>query len=360
METQDAVLNAKVHWVWPFTKANLTAGLRRYRGDPTLVVEEVVSQSLPHGRPSIGRVTSFKAHYRGRNDEGMCDLVLKEPLGTTRTGLAGAGRREVGVYKSLAEHLPVNTPGLIAASPLGDWLILEMVSPAVEPDAWSRDDYLTAIDSLTQLHDRFWNLGEDLQAFPWLGRPLEADFEVHVMAATHAIERIIIGRRPKGLAKVPRRMEIFAKLTSQAEAVIAPLKEQPMTLLHGDYWPGNISVLEDRTQVVYDWQLTGVGPGVLDLLVFVNKSAWWFEAIPVDAEVIIHHYRERMAAKVGISWTDDVWQLLWDHALMWRFLQEWVDLLAASPEPLLETRGDQLDRVWLGPVADAVDRRLGD
>ncbi len=360
METQDAVLLANENWIWPFTKANLTAGLRRNLDDPTIVVVDVKSQSLPYGRPSMGRVTSFKVHYRGRSDVGTRNLVLKEPLGTTRTGLAGAGRREVGVYKSLAEHVPLKTPGLIAASPLGDWLILEMVSPAVEPEAWSKEDYLAATDSLTQLHDRFWNLGEDLQAFPWLGRPLEADFEVHVMAATQAIERIIIGGRPRGLAKVPRRMEIFARLTSQAEAVIAPLIEQPMTLLHGDYWPGNISVLDDHTQVVYDWQLTGVGPGVIDLLVFVNKSAWWFDTIPVNSDVIIQRYRDRMAANVGIEWEDDVWQLLWDHALMWRFLQEWVDLLAASPEPLLETRGDQLDRVWLGPVTAAVERRLGD
>jgi hypothetical protein len=43
---------------------------------------------------------------------------------------------------------------------------------------------------------------------------------------------------------------------------------------------------------------------------------------------------------------------------MWRFLQEWIDLLAASPSPLLEARAETLDQVWLNPVAEAAGRRL--
>ncbi|NIN93721.1 MAG: hypothetical protein GTO49_01755, partial [Anaerolineae bacterium] len=62
---------------------------------------------------------------------------------------------------------------------------------------------------------------------------------------------------------------------------------------------------------------------------------------------------------VNIRWAAEEWSELWDHALMWRFLQEWVDLLAASPDPLLETRADQLDQVWLEPVSAAVEKRLG-
>ncbi|NIN93720.1 MAG: phosphotransferase, partial [Anaerolineae bacterium] len=54
--------------------------------------------------------------------------------------------------------------------------------------------------------------------------------------------------------------------------MVLPLRRAPNTLLHGDYWPGNIAVLGDQRQIVYDWQLAGVGPGVIDLLVFVNKS----------------------------------------------------------------------------------------
>jgi aminoglycoside phosphotransferase (APT) family kinase protein len=151
---------------------------------------------------------------------------------------------------------------------------------------------------------------------------------------------------------------MLAKLTMHADLIILPLQEQPPTFLHGDYWPGNIAILSDGSQIVYDWQLAGVGPGILDLLVFTNKSMWHFDALPVDPQEIIAWYREGMLKLNGVSWDESEWAMLWDHALMWRFLQEWVDLLAASPGSLLETRAEQLSSVWFDPVAAAVSRRL--
>jgi hypothetical protein len=43
---------------------------------------------------------------------------------------------------------------------------------------------------------------------------------------------------------------------------------------------------------------------------------------------------------------------------MWRFLQEWLDLLAISPSTLLEARSEQLEELWFEPLAKAVARRL--
>lgn len=232
--------------------------------------------------------------------------------------------------------------------------------PARDPGDWSAEDYCQAIDALVDLHDRFWGLGADFNAFPWLGRPLAADFVVHVAAAAKAIERIVDQGEPEALVGVQERMQVLAALTQKADMVVAPLRDQPTTLLHGDFWPGNIAVLKDGRQIIFDWQLASVGPGVMDLLVFVNKSMWWFDPLPLSQAEIIDHYREGMAEKSGVQWEEDTWELLWDHAMMWRFLQEWVDLLAASPESLLEARADQLDEVWLNPVAQAVARRIGE
>jgi len=39
-------------------------------------------------------------------------------------------------------------------------------------------------------------------------------------------------------------------------------------------------------------------------------------------------------------------------------LQDWIDLLAVTPEPLLLTRAKQLESVWLIPVERAIERRL--
>jgi hypothetical protein len=346
-------------WDWPFSLPDITAGLRRYFADPTIRVETIAGYPLSHYRPSIGRIRAFRVEYAGRSGEGACKFVVKEPRGTTRAGLAGAGRREVGVYRRLIDHMPVTAPRLIAASPQGDWLVLEALEQHIEPEVWSEEDYLLAVDALTFLHDRFWGLGEDLNTFAWLSRPLDADFDVHVTAARNAINQIIQVGQPKALAAAPNRMKLLQALSDKASRIITPLLNQPMTLLHGDYWPGNIAVIDDRSQVVFDWQLAGVGPGVMDLLTFANKSAWWFGDLPVEKGRLEARYRERIRQLVGFAWSDDEWTEIWDHSLMWRFLQEWVDLLALTPEPLLETRSQQLDEVWLGPVTRAVDTRLG-
>ncbi len=345
-------------WVWPFTLANLTAGLRRELEDTTVQVLQVDSFPLPNRRPSIGRVQGLQVGYAGKRTRGAIKLVLKEPHGTTRAGLAGAGRREVGVYQSLVQHLPLSTPGLIAGSPFGDWLILEFIPASLEPEAWDKTHYLRAIDELTVLHDRFWNLGGDLDAFAWLSRPMDADFDVHVTAATQALQRVVQEGKPRALVEVPGRLHLLETLIEKAEAIIAPLRLQPMTLLHGDYWPGNIAVLEDGRSMVFDWQLAGVGPGIIDLLTFIIKSRWWFDHLPLPASTIIERYRQVLEEKNGFTWNADEWQMLWDHALMWRFLQEWLDLIAATPGPLLETRAHQLERIWLEPLGEAVERRL--
>jgi hypothetical protein len=345
-------------WEWPFSLADLTAGLRRYLGDNSLQITTLNPSTLSHRRPAIGRITGLDVGYAGEKANGILRLVVKEPRGTTRTGLAGAGRREVGFYSSLASQIPIVTPGLVAFSREGDWIVLEYLENVREPPQWDRADYDKAIDALVGLHDRFWSLTEDLGAFFWLSDPVGADFEVHVAAANKAIQFMIDRGRPGPLAGSPERVALLTRLTGEAERVAGPLRLQPGTLLHGDYWPGNIAILPSRAQAVYDWQLAGVGPAVMDLLVFVNKTDWWFGPLGDERARLIQRYRSSLHARCGVSWTDDEWEWLWDHALMWRFLQEWLDLLAATPEALLTTRADQLDQVWLEPLKSAVSRRL--
>ncbi|MCK5633860.1 MAG: hypothetical protein KAI06_02180, partial [Anaerolineales bacterium] len=65
-----------------------------------------------------------------------------------------------------------------------------------------------------------------------------------------------------------------------------------------------------------------------------------------------------MLSRAGIQWDQETWSEIWDHALMWRFLQDWIDLLAVTPEPLLLTRAKQLESVWLVPVERAIEKRL--
>jgi hypothetical protein len=345
-------------WPWPFSRGDLTAGLRRHTKDLSLNVDEVRSVTISRRRPAIGLVRGMMVRYHGQAGDAVCNLVVKEPRGITRTGLAGAGRREVGVYQFLAEQLPVECPTLIAASLSGDWLLLDAVPTIRDASGWISDDYREAIKGMVALHDRFWGLGEDLNAFSWLSRPLTKDFEVHVTGAAYAIERIVFNGQPESLADSPERMQALAHLTADADRLAAPLRKQPRTFLHGDFWPGNISITSEGRHVVYDWQLAAIGPAILDLVTFIQKSRWWFGTLPMSEEEIIAVYRKSLKDISGFAWGDEEWAELWEHARMWRFLQEWIDLLAISPNPLLEINADQLDRVWLEPVMESVKTRL--
>ena len=345
-------------WPWPFGLSDITFGLRRYFDDTSLSVIRIETVTLPDRRPSIGRVRAIRVTYQQEGQEQTCDLVVKEPLGTTRIGTAGAGKREVGLYESLALHLPVETPPMLIGSPLGDWLILELIEQNKDPANWKRGDYHKAVDQLSALHDRFWALDVDLSTFPWLGHPLTTDFDVHVTAAQQGLMKLHASGEPAAIAGRPDRMELLERLIGCADQIVAPLQRETHTLMHGDYWPGNIAAIGSDRQVVYDWQLAGVGPGVLDLLTFVYKSMWWFESLPLAAAKLVDQYRQNIAERTGVVWDEAQWSLLWHHALMWRFIQEWIDLLAVTPEPLLETWDDRLEGVWLSPVREAADRRL--
>ncbi|MFP3853131.1 MAG: phosphotransferase, partial [Anaerolineales bacterium] len=256
-------------------------------------------------------------------------------------------------------EVPMPTPDLVAASRVGDWLLLEMLRPVRPPSRWTAQEYLDAVDRLADMHNRFWNLAEDLEAFPWLGDPLASDFNVHQAAADKALERIADAAKPEPLAGFPGRRWVFERLVNQTPGITAPLRQEPATLLHGDYWPGNIARLSEGRLSVYDWQLAGIGPGILDLVVFIKKSAWWFSPLPLESGELIHRYRENLSQQGGITWEEADWSLLWDHAIMWRFIQEWLDLLAAIPLPVLATRAELLNEIWLQPVEDALVRRLG-
>jgi hypothetical protein len=356
METRASLLAG---WAWPFSFSDLTAGLRKHFNDPTVSIADVRPMTLPFQKPAIGRVRGLEVAYRTRKSSGSIALVVKEPVGSTRIGLAGVGRREVGVYRHLAPQLPVDMPAFVAGSPHGDWIILEAISIGRSASRWGQAIYFEALDVLIRLHDRFWGLREDLGTFPWLSRPLEGDFQVHLAAATHAIDLIVRQGSPASLAGSPDRLALLRRLTEQAPEIAAPLRQEPATLLHGDYWPGNIARDRQDRLVVYDWQLTGSGPPILDLLTFVKKTEWWFPGAPVTAQEMVQHYRTGIERLRGQRWDDAQWDLLWDHALLWRFLQEWLDLLAAIPESLLVASADQLEKVWLDPVAQALARRLG-
>lgn len=343
---------------WPFTVAELTAGLRRYFAEPGLQVIALQERPLPNGGEAARRVRGLRVDYTSGADQLSVACVVKEPQGATRAGLAGAGRREAGLYRSLGAQLPMPTPALIAYDLAGEWLVLEAVEADLAPGAWRADDYRRAVKSLAALHERFWSLAEDLAAYPWLARPLTNDFEIYVYAAAQAVEKMIRDGWPPPITGSISVLSALGQIISQVETVVQPLLVEPHTLLHGDFQPSNVALLEDGEMVVYDWELTGLGPGVLDLVTFITACRWERPDLPVTSDELIALYRREIAERVGATWTDAAWSVLWDHALLWRFTQEIFEWMANAPREVYLAREAQLNEIWLKPVLATVERQL--
>jgi hypothetical protein len=343
---------------WAFSRAELTAGLRARTGDSSLVVTHIQELTIPFSRPSMGRIRGLGVICEASGTQKTFRLVVKEPQGATRTGTAGAGLREVSFYRNLVEQLPVSVPHLLAAHPDGDWLVFDMLPPHRQPDNWGVSEYLLATEKLVALHDRFWGLGEDLAAYTWLARPLDSEYEIYLQAARAGVRRLVDKVTSNLLTRDPKLIRMLKRLVENADKIAAALRTTPRTLLHGDYWPGNISIGMDNGIAVYDWQQASIGPGVLDLYYFIQASQWYFSPIPISPKEIVSHYRTKLAEASGHSWDDETWAILWDYALLWIFLCSWVDLLASIPASILQTRYPQMRALWLEPVNAAINRRI--
>jgi hypothetical protein len=345
---------------WPFSTAQLTAGLRRYFADSSVQLRALSERPFTRLANSTmpSRLRGLRVDYETGGQALSLDCVLKEPRGTKRAGLAGGGIREVGVYRALAPQLPVQTPALVAADATGSWLITEAVPADRSPAQWAAEDYLLAVRTLASVHERFWDLSEDLSVYTWLARPLSNDFEIYVLAAVTAMEKMMVDNRHQLLTGSLEVLTGLGQLLSQVEAVAKKLRAAPPTLLHGDFHPGNLLFQDEDEVFVFDWQLAGVGPGVLDLITFVNACVWERPNLPVAPETLKACYRDEMAARVGIHWTDDEWTDLLDQARMWCFIQEMLGWAAnATPQEFSE-RETLFRDIWLRPVLDAANRRL--
>jgi thiamine kinase-like enzyme len=327
----------------PFTTAELTAMLRRYLDEAQLDLVSV--QELPFAaRPSRGNVRLLGIDLERAGHREHYEYILKEP--------PAFARGEIGFYLALASQVALTTPELVGADARHKWLLLEPYPTTIPAENWTADDYRQAVKNLAYLHDRFWSLHEDLSIYSWLGRPLAEDFETTMLSATKAMEAIVLQRSPAIITDSLRLTAHLAHALSHADHLARVLRQAPPTLLHGDYWAGNISLDEERAQIVYDWQGVSVGAALLDLVAFINNSLVWLAPLPITPAELIALYRAHLSALGRPTMSDTEWQTMWAHALIWRFLQEWLPALAyhaLAPHILA-----RVQQIWIDPVIAAV------
>lgn len=349
---------------WYLRRAKLMAGLRRHLAAPSLRLGDIQPLPLPTIVPgsSLGdagtRLSALSVGVIIEGDYYTLPLLLKEPPVTPDGRVLNAvGQREYGIYHRLAAHLPLLVPSLVAGDPHEGWLVLEAVAGMRPMDAWEPSDYFEAIQNLVVLHDRFYGAGDDLTAFPWLARPFDSDYAATISAGLEAGRQLLkLGHLAQLM--LPEYRQLVVRIIEKVDAIALPLKAQKCTLTHGDYWPGNIARQIDGPQMVFDWQLAGVAPGILDYVGFVQATRMYLKP-PLSVEDLTRFYREKAAATMHISLDDAQFALLWDHALLWLFLTRWLGRLVTMPQDTYNGMHDRFADVWLQPLLAVAARRLG-
>ncbi len=250
------------------------------------------------------------------------------------------------IYQNIAPLIPSLVPNCLFAS-LSDeegWIVMEEVPSHFPPEKWTLSQVDEAIDSLSNLHATFWNQAEQLQRegiphfigeekYTWkeLKEENEIFFEEGPAAviSEHAINNAgrlapLFLEAANGLAVIrdlggwpgvlgESQLTAAADLLDDPVPMLQPLADLPATLLHGNpytyHW--RLNLFEDTRLV--DWQNVIVGPGVWDLVNFIEQFDLLFDSTPwgvyvrqdwpTSEETIVDSYLLSMSHKVDYGFS---------------------------------------------------------
>lgn len=181
--------------------------------------------------------------------------------------------REAEVYGRVLRGADLGTPELIAdvvvAGSDERVLVLEEVAGVPLWETGDPDVWRSVARWLARTHRRF----DGGESSAWAPSAL-LRYDADLLAAAGT----------RGLVRVGNRAMRAAMGQLHIDAVAA-LAAEPLTLVHGDFYPSNVVVAGDRVAVI-DWELAGVGPGLLDLAAFV--SGRWTDQERLDLVAAYH------------------------------------------------------------------------
>lgn len=197
--------------------------------------------------------------------------------------------REIEVYRDVLAPSELTSPVCVAIEIDPDqgryWLFLERVDGEIlwqigDPEAWR-----SSARWLAGLHASF---AGHTDALPQ--RLLVHDREYHQRWIDRA-------RRFAGWpAAVNGTHRSFDWLAGRCQEALDWLVDQPVTFLHGEYYPSNIVIERDGDALLVcpvDWEMAAVGPGLLDLAALCSGT--WGE---LERAALASAYREALPAEV--------------------------------------------------------------
>ncbi|MCA9872270.1 MAG: hypothetical protein KC441_01390 [Anaerolineales bacterium] len=252
-------------------------------------------------------------------------------------------REEALFYEELSVHLPTLTPRCLFTHVDEDhgWVVLEDVPNDYAAATWAPEDVESLIEQMAMLHTFFWQRGGDLEtlglphfvygkSYTWeeLRRDQAVYFEQGpaTILSQHAIHNA--GRLAPTLLEAANGLTVIrslggwpgilseshmtavADLLDDPVPMLEPLKRLPATLFHGNphahHW--HISLLGDFR--LLDWHELRVGPGLFDLVSFMEQFDLLYEndsrsqivirqERPITDETMIDSYLLTMSARLG-------------------------------------------------------------
>jgi hypothetical protein len=331
-------------------------GLGREHQDLRAILEQLLTTHFGH--PSrIVRLRRRRSPYATSFALQLLDVVLDNGrhlpvvfkdlsegslLGTARVAkprFLHDPLREIGTYRDILSREALGTAecyGAVADAGRA-WLFLEKVQGRElyqigELAVWSE-----VACWLAGMHDRFSERAGQLRRdHP---RLLRYGADLHRRWFERAHEFI-------GRAGADHERRDMARLAAGCEAVIERLGAVPFTLVHGEFYPSNVLVGESanaRRVCPVDWEVAGVGIGLLDLAALV---AGW---APAQQQAIARSYYRALRPRHGWPPNEDTFASLLDYCQLARNVQ-W---LGWSPQ---WTPPPEHARDWLGEAVQLAER----
>ncbi len=255
-------------------------------------------------------------------------------------------RTELLFYRDIAPQLSFIAPRCWYTHLDGDngWVVLDDVPDNYTPSTWMANDVEAVVNDLTAVHAKFWQqtaylqsrgfshfIGQKKYTLAQLRQEHEVYFEEGpgTILSQHAVDSA--GALAPALLKAANGLTVIRSLdgwpgvlgethlTAVADLLddplpmLQPLRELPMTLLHGNpfsyHW--RLTFLDQRRLI--DWQKARIGPGVCDLMSFVEQfgmiyhngrqgSVWPIQLRPewpISEETMIDSYLLSLSGQLG-------------------------------------------------------------
>ena len=186
----------------------------------------------------------------------------------------GLFQREIELYKTLGDAIPLNMPKLYfgLASDSSDLaiILLEAIDGVSKESLSVAGLRLTATEAklalteVAKMHAKWWE-NPTLESYDWL---MEVKSDTRNLMYSRYPEAWATMRRVMEPVFTPAQLQMCDKLSSYLPTLISKFDSMPVTLRHGDFHLGNLLWdIADEPETVWfiDWQGPGVGPAILDI-----------------------------------------------------------------------------------------------